>query len=116
MGILQTRILEWVAMPSSRRSSQTRDQTQVSCTVGDHLSHQGSSRILEWVAYPYPVPKPGTELESPACSADVGSIPGQEDPLERQCQPTAVFLLGKCHGQRSLVGLHIVPGVAKSQT
>ena len=25
MGILQTRILEWVAMPSSRESSQPRD-------------------------------------------------------------------------------------------
>ena len=30
IGILQTRILEWVAIPSSRRSSQPRDQTQVS--------------------------------------------------------------------------------------
>ena len=29
-GILQVRILEWVAMPSSRGSSQPRDQTQVS--------------------------------------------------------------------------------------
>ena len=29
-GILQARILEWVAMPSSRRSSQLRDWTQVS--------------------------------------------------------------------------------------
>ena len=28
-GILQARILEWVAMPSSRRSSQPRDRTQV---------------------------------------------------------------------------------------
>ena len=33
-GILQARILEWVAMPSSRGSSQPRDQTQVSCTAG----------------------------------------------------------------------------------
>ena len=31
MGILWPRILEWVAMPSSRGSSQPRDQTQVSC-------------------------------------------------------------------------------------
>ena len=30
-GILQARILEWVAMPSSRESSQPRDCTQVSC-------------------------------------------------------------------------------------
>ena len=29
-GILQTRILEWVAIPFSRRCSQPRDQTQVS--------------------------------------------------------------------------------------
>ena len=30
-GILQARILEWVAMPSSRVSSLPRDRTQVSC-------------------------------------------------------------------------------------
>ena len=30
-GILQARILEWVAMPSSRGSSQPRDRTHVSC-------------------------------------------------------------------------------------
>ena len=33
-GILQARILEGVAMPSSRGSSQSRDQTQVSCIAG----------------------------------------------------------------------------------
>ena len=30
MGILQARIPEWIAMPSSRGFSQPRDQTQVS--------------------------------------------------------------------------------------
>ena len=34
MGILQARILEWVAMPSSRGSSQPRDPTQVSHIAG----------------------------------------------------------------------------------
>ena len=34
MGILQTRILESVVMPSSKGSSQPRDQTQVSLTAG----------------------------------------------------------------------------------
>ena len=33
-GILQARILEWVAMPSSRKSSQARYQTWVSWIVG----------------------------------------------------------------------------------
>ena len=32
--ILQARILEWVAFLFSRGSSQTRDQTQVSCISG----------------------------------------------------------------------------------
>ena len=34
MGILQARVLEWVAMPSSRGFSQPRDQTLVSCIAG----------------------------------------------------------------------------------
>ena len=33
-GILQARILEWVAFPFSRVSSQPRDQTQVSHIAG----------------------------------------------------------------------------------
>ena len=33
-GILQARMLKWVAMPFSKRSSQPRDQTQVSCIAG----------------------------------------------------------------------------------
>ena len=40
-GILQARILEWVAMPSSRGSSRPRDQIQVSCV----------SCIGRWVLY-----------------------------------------------------------------
>ena len=43
-GMLQARILEWVAMPSSRGASQPKDQTQVFC-IGRQilycLSHQG---------------------------------------------------------------------------
>ena len=38
-GILQTRILEWVAMPSSKGSSQPRDWTQVSCIGRRVLYH-----------------------------------------------------------------------------
>ena len=44
-GILQARILEWVAISSSKGSSQPRDQAQVSHVAGGffyHLSHQGS--------------------------------------------------------------------------
>ena len=54
--ILQARILEWVAFPFSRGSSQPRDQTQVSHIPAwffYQLNHKGSPRILEWVVYPF---------------------------------------------------------------
>ena len=43
-GIFQARILEWMAIPFSRESSQPRDRTQVSLIAGGffHLSHQGN--------------------------------------------------------------------------
>ena len=34
LGILQARILEWVAISSSRGSSHPRDQTLISCIAG----------------------------------------------------------------------------------
>ena len=50
-GILQARILEQIAISFSRRSSQPRDQTQVSCIAG--------RRFILWAtreASPYPHP------------------------------------------------------------
>ena len=38
-GILQTRILEWVAFPFSRGSSQPRNQTAVSCIAGKFFTN-----------------------------------------------------------------------------
>ena len=38
MGILQAIVLDWVAMPSSRASSQPRKRTGVSCTAGRFLT------------------------------------------------------------------------------
>ena len=55
-GILQARILEWVAMPLSRGSSQPRDRTYIFCIAGSFFTvwatreaHQFSS-----VAQSYP--------------------------------------------------------------
>ena len=46
-GILQARILEWVAVPFSRGSPQPRDQTQVDCRwILYQLSHQGSPKFI----------------------------------------------------------------------
>ena len=104
MGILQARIVEWVAMSSSMGSSQHKDQTQVSHIAGGFftiwttkeawksLSHgdsmgcnlPGSSvhgilqaRILEWTAIPFSrsFSNPGIEPRSPTLQAD--SLPSE---------------------------------------
>ena len=51
-GILQARILEWVAIPFSRRSSQPRDQTQI-------------SYLLNWLAGSSPLAPPGKPIITP---------------------------------------------------
>ena len=40
----------------------------------------------------------------PANAGGAGSIPGSEALLEKEMEPTPVFLSGKSYGQRSLVG------------
>ena len=44
--ILQARILEWVAIPFSRRSSQSRDQTQVSHIAGRFFTSWATRECL----------------------------------------------------------------------
>ena len=51
-GILQARILEWVAFPFSRGSSELRDQTEVSQIAGGFFTSwatRGNPRRLEWI-------------------------------------------------------------------
>ena len=54
-GILQARILEWVAIPFSRGSSQPRDQTQVSHIVGGFFTswaiREGHCVHTHWKAW-----------------------------------------------------------------
>ena len=45
-GILQARILEWVAFPLSRRSSQPIDQTQVYSLQADSLPAEPDTKII----------------------------------------------------------------------
>ena len=54
MGILQARILEWVAMPSSRGSSWPRDPTQVSCTAGGISTVWATIICWETIHHPNP--------------------------------------------------------------
>ena len=51
-GILQARILEWVAFPFSKGFSQPKDRTQVSALQADSLpaKPQGKPIGLEWIS------------------------------------------------------------------
>ena len=53
-GILQARILEWVAFPFSRESSQPRDRTQVSHIAGRFFTNWATREAQEsWSGYGY---------------------------------------------------------------
>ena len=73
-GILQARILEWVAFPYPGDLPNPRiEPRSLHCgQILYQLSHKGSPRILEWVAYPFSsdLPNPGIEPGSPALQAD----------------------------------------------
>ena len=47
-GILQSRIVEWVAVPFSRGSSQPWDQTQVSCIAGRFFTSCATREALNF--------------------------------------------------------------------
>ena len=46
-GILQARILEWIAQPSSRGSSQPRNSTCVSCTTGRFFTAKPPGKLFQ---------------------------------------------------------------------
>ena len=50
MGILQARILEWIAMPFSRRSSWPRDWTHVSCFAGFFTVWATRGTLPHWLS------------------------------------------------------------------
>ena len=73
-GILQARILAWVAFPFSRGSSQPRDQPRVSWIVGRFFTSWATRESQKyWSGYPIPspvdLPDPGIEPGSPALQA-----------------------------------------------
>ena len=78
--ILQVRILEWVTIPFSRRSSRPQDRTWVFCIEGIFFTIWATTK-------------------RPGFSPWVRKICWR-----RKWQPTPIFLPGKSHWQRSLVG------------
>ena len=80
MGILQARILEWVAMPSSRGSSQLRDQTHVCHVAGGFFTIIATREVQEYCSG-QPVPSPANlsipEIKSQSPVLQVNSLPAE---------------------------------------
>ena len=102
-GILQARMLEWVAVPSSRGSSRPRDRTHVSYwqagslspePPAEHLPVSGASPLAQLVIY-----LQFRRRKRHRFSPCVGKLP-----CRRKWPPTLIFLPGAFHGQRSLAG------------
>ena len=73
--IPQARILEWVAFPFSRESSQPRDWTQVSRIAGRFFPSWATREVQEyWSGEPIPspgdLPEPGIQLGCHALQVD----------------------------------------------
>ena len=51
LGILQARIVEWVAFPFSRGSPQPRDQTQVSHTAGGFFTSWTTREAIGYIPH-----------------------------------------------------------------
>ena len=115
LGILQARILEWVAMPSSGDLPKPGIEPKSPMLQEDSLPSKSPGNPS-----PGDIPDPGIKLGSPALQADSlpAELPGKPVILprshlfnkgssklwRRQWQPTPVLLPGKSHGQRSLKG------------
>ena len=79
-GILQARILEWVAFPFSRGSSQPKDGTQVCrhCRqILYPLSHQGNQEYQSGQPIPSPADLPDLGIEPGSPALQVDSLPSE---------------------------------------
>ena len=133
-GILQARILEWAAVSFSRGSSQPRDLTCISCTVGRFFSAEPPEKpvyvcvcvyihiyaymhIHVYICICTCTPPPHTHTVSPsgtsgkasACQCRRYKRCGSDPSVgkiswRRACQRTSVFLPGECYGWRGLAG------------
>ena len=74
-GILQARILKWVAFPFSRGSSQPKDQTQVSHTADSLPAEPSRKPKNTGVGIPSPADLPYPEMESGCPALQANSLP-----------------------------------------
>ena len=130
-GILQARVLEWIAVSSFRGSSQPRDQIHVFWIGKQILYHWATWEAQDNFNIRYT--RYSEKAMAPHSSTLAWQIPWTEEPCRlqsmgllgvrrdwatslslftfmqwrRKWQPTPVFLPGESQGQRSLVGCRL---------
>ena len=89
-GILQARILEWVAFPFSRGSSQPRDRTQVSHIAGGFFTIWATREAQEY-AYPF-----SSESSQPTNGTGSSALEADSLPTELSEKPICIYIYIKC--------------------
>ena len=100
-GILQAKIMDWVAFPFPRGSSQPRDRTQVSRIEGGFFMSWATGEAQEYwsglrIPSPADLPDPGIELGSLALHVD--SLP-----TELLGKPNAIYISTKKKERKEIV-------------
>ena len=107
-GILQAWILEWIAVPFSRGSSQPRDQAQVSCIADRFFSSWATreARVYHCTGIYHTRASQVAQCKESTCQwRRCPFNPWVRKILwRRKQQPSPVFFPLESHGQRSLEG------------
>ena len=99
-GILQERILEWVAIPFSRGSSWPRNRTLVSC-IADGFFAIRATRETHFKGKPFHFRTNTSHLSTPICAVakkptwlicKLCSLRNKPQPPKRACLPSPVLL------------------------
>ena len=100
-GILQARILEWVAFPVSRGSSQPRDQTQASCIRIINRT-QKPPALHVYTLFSWPCPSPRQMPTSISCNP---RREGARNEAQRLLAYREKLLCNSCISYSGLTGL-----------
>ena len=112
-GILQARILEWVAFPLSRGSSPPRDPTQVCCIAGDSLPAEPQGSPINKGTFKRETDRKKKKIQSKKLKPQTPLLPYQNYPWET-ITSAALFLLwskgpeDNCGGGSCLDFAHIL--------
>ena len=92
-GVFQTRILEWVSIPFSSRSSQPRNHTQVSCIASRFFNIWATREASSSIQFSCSVVSdslPPHELQHarPPCPSPAPGVYPNSCPLSQWCHPT----------------------------